>query len=92
MGTSAEIIISNNQETKSFHVSFGSHEDDLGCEIQELLHNTNGNNWTNELIQKLKNQDRFNLLSETRPVNYIYLINQNKQLLYKNESDWEYID
>jgi hypothetical protein len=37
MGTSSEIIIENGIDTKSFYVNFGSHEDDLGRKLKELV-------------------------------------------------------
>jgi len=89
MGTNSEIIISNGEKTKSFYVNFGSHQDDLGIKLRKLVYNTNGNNWAEDLVKKLKCDEKFDVLSGTIPVNYIYLINQRKQILYKNDDGWK---
>ncbi len=91
MGTSSEIIISNGIDTQSFYVNFGSHEDDLGQELKTLLNKTSGENWVDELIKYLNNDKKYQILNETRPVNITYLINEDKQLLFKNNSRWRKI-
>jgi len=91
MGTSSEIIISNGIDTRSFYVSFGSHEDDLGQELKTLLNQTSGEDWVDELIKYLNNDKKYQMLNETRPVNITYLINEDKQLLFKNNSGWRKI-
>lgn len=92
MGTSSEIIISNGTNTQSFYVGFGSHEDDLGQKLKKILHQTSGENWRDELIKLLNNNKKFQILNETRPVNITYLINKDKQLLFKKNNSWKKIN
>lgn len=92
MGTSSEIIIENGTDTKSFYVNFGSHEDDLGLKLQKLLEDTSNVNWKDEFVDKLKKDSKFTSISKTQPVDYIYLINNNKQILYKNRTGWNLLN
>jgi len=92
MGTSSEIIIENGTDTKSFYVNFGSHEDDLGRKLKELVERTSRQNWQDVLVDKLKYDMNFELTFETEVVDYIYLINRDKQILYKNREGWQKLD
>ncbi len=92
MGTTSEVIIENGTKTESFYVNFGSQEDDLGKELKNILDNINCNNWKYKLVKELKNNNRFKITNKLYPVNYVYLINHNKQILYKNNRGWQKID
>lgn len=91
MGTSSEIIILNGKDTKSFYVGFGSHEDDLGQRLKKYVNQTTGENWKDELIQLLKNDDEFIYMRGNEPTDITYLVNNEKQLLFRNRSYWKEI-
>lgn len=88
MGTTSMIIVSNGIETKSFYVGIDSHDDVLGKRLKEMLSEIDADNWQEVLINKLKEKSKYQLLQETIPINYVYLINMDKQVIYMNYDDW----